>query len=716
MIFISSKSFFRTKKTIFVLLSLFCGFLRADEPQAVVQVKPSQDHELSFEEIFSQLELFLDDKLRPRLEAKQISKSKGKTLTGKEKRELDKELALIHSGYQSIYKALGTTDKSFEQGEFKLTLGQDSFRHLRLLCGDQGSQDKSIWTKLDRTGTCFGQAVLAKMLLSPTTNLELLKARQSLLKKMLEDQAFFNYLNQSIRAIKRVHRNLIKIFGTDPSVDYENILHKSYGLFWQTPGESEDSRRSLISRLFNKLTLGLFKGKAKYLDQISFSNDFNIVLFGILGRASNFYTTSILMRKNFEEISSKKFRIDILNQITGSNSGSIIKRGHELGASFLTIWYTFVWPFFQTQYFYQSSIDWVNAIKKSLRQFGSMRKLFDNYKKLSAIVNNLDPETQKALNLFQISAEDLEKKINKNLRWLSKNLSKTKTPGGFLKAYKMIYELRAEMGYILASIGQIDAFLSMAKLYKELSAKKKGLCFAQFIDSDVPKIKAQEAWDFSLDACVAVPSNFELGGGDDFHNGILTGPNTAGKSTFMRSAFLNILLAQTFGLGCAHSLELTLFHGLFSYMNVVDNISKGMSQFYSEAHTVTQALNRIKDLAKEGKTSFFMVDEMFSGTNPEDARSILEAICKSICKIDKSVWIVSTHLTGAASAIIEQTKGKFGGLMVNNFVGPDGKVVFDHRIVPGVSTTSTAFDVITDVGLDMEIVDDARIIQKNLVH
>ncbi len=707
--FMNFRFFLRTN--IVLMLLIVCPALMSDAPEIQTSLELSNGREVSFDKIFYERNLPLRKEIEDEL--KQKLQLEDKILKIDEKKKLDNDITTIHCGYQTIYKILSKTDHAFEHKDHAVLLGEETFRHLRILSGDQGSPEKSIWSKLDRANTHFGSAVLAKMLSTPTTNLDLLKSRQAILKKLLEDEEFFDSLEVLSKNIKSIQDDLLGILSIDPVADYSNILHSTGFLnLCKLDGKSflGAINRNVIA---NNAICGARLSAQMFLF-MSVVPVYAILAYLAYQKRSaigDFFSISNL--KSLLKASPSAIR-DLISGIR-TNSFKV----NAVAAGFLSLYSSLLIsevimlgciPFL----IYKSICNWITAIQKSFKQSGSMRKLFDNYKKLSAIVNNLDPETQKALNLFQISAEDLEKKINKNLRWLSKNLSKTKTPGGFLKAYKMIYELRAEMGYILASIGQIDAFLSMAKLYKELSAKKKGLCFAQFIDSDVPKIKAQEAWDFSLDACVAVPSNFELGGGDDFHNGILTGPNTAGKSTFMRSAFLNILLAQTFGLGCAHSLELTLFHGLFSYMNVVDNISKGMSQFYSEAHTVTQALNRIKDLAKEGKTSFFMVDEMFSGTNPEDARSILQGIVESACKIDKSIWIVSTHLTGAASAIIEQTKGNFGGLMVNNFVGADGKVVFDHRIVPGVSTTSTAFDVIADVGLDMEIVERARVIREGL--
>lgn len=358
--------------------------------------------------------------------------------------------------------------------------------------------------------------------------------------------------------------------------------------------------------------------------------------------------------------------------------------------------------------------EWTFALKKAFRQMGSMREIFDCYNKLSEVVKTLNPQERQALNLFELSGNDLERKLNKNLNWLSKNINSLKSPGGFLKAYKMIYELRSKMAYVFASIGQVDAFLSMAKLYKELLDNKNSFCFAEFIDSPSPRLIVENAWDPNLKPDIAVSSSFELGGGAAFHNAIFTGPNTGGKSTSMRLIFLSILLAQTFGLSCCKAIQLTLFHGLLSYMNVVDNVAKGMSQYYSEVYTVATAMDKIKKLDEEGKFSFFVVDEMFSGTNPEDARSMLEAICQDAILMKNSLWVISTHLPGAAKSIIEKTAGKFGGLMISFIENADGTMIPEHKIMKGISTQSTAFDVALKAGLGRNIVAKAQEIRQGL--
>ncbi len=690
---------------------LFSNSLLLCQPESTqVEVKQEVEFkEMTFDRIFANLDTFLSQEIKEKFE-KQIS-PEVKIRSKNYEEDINKTINSIREGHQSLYQIMSKASGQFWQGDFAVKLEEESFRHLRILSGDQGVPGKNIWTKLDRTATCFGRPVLAQMLSTPTTNLGLLRARQAFLKNLIENQNVFKQFNDQLSKIKPVQGCLLEILATDPSKDFENILHPSAMFDWNT------SNKSLLVKSLTLLNKNLIANNVA----VGLQSVFRLIMYYstfVNGYGFVRWISDPAQRRRLFSDKNDQFIRD-LNSFKGKNTfdpeiASDLQRAFN--SHFMHYYQNVIFPPFSVYFAYDNARGWAVSIEKSFKQSGAMREVLKAYAQSQKLVQSLDPEQRSALNLFDKSAKELRLKINRNLNWLIKNLPKTKSPGGFIIAYKLIYELRANMAYIFAALGQLDAFLSMAKFYQEVGAKKNGLCFAQFSESENPVIVAIDAWDLSLDPDVAVPSNFEFGGGGLSHNVMLTGPNTGGKSTFMRSIFLNILLAQTFGLGCGKSLVLTPMHGIFSYMNVVDNISKGMSQFYSEAFMVKEGLERVKSLAEVGKPSFFMVDEMFSGTNPEDARSILEAICKSAARIDKSIWVISTHLSGAAQAIIDKTAGKFGGMMISTSISPENKVVFDHRVVKGISSVSTAFDVITAVGLDKEIIDDARAIRGQLCH
>ena len=90
----------------------------------------------------------------------------------------------------------------------------------------------------------------------------------------------------------------------------------------------------------------------------------------------------------------------------------------------------------------------------------------------------------------------------------------------------------------------------------------------------------------------------------------------------------------------AASMKLTLFDGLLSNINVTDNIAKGESYFYNEVQRVKNTVQKIND----GKKWLVLIDELFKGTNVQDAMKCSLAVIKGLIKIKNSLFILSTHL------------------------------------------------------------------------
>ena len=87
-------------------------------------------------------------------------------------------------------------------------------------------------------------------------------------------------------------------------------------------------------------------------------------------------------------------------------------------------------------------------------------------------------------------------------------------------------------------------------------------------------------------------------------------------------------------------MELSLFDGLLSNINVVDNISKGESFFYNEVQRVKNTILKVSDKRKW----LILIDELFKGTNVEDAKKCSTVVIEGLIKIKSSLFILSTHL------------------------------------------------------------------------
>ncbi|MFT3902790.1 MAG: DNA mismatch repair protein MutS [Niabella sp.] len=178
---------------------------------------------------------------------------------------------------------------------------------------------------------------------------------------------------------------------------------------------------------------------------------------------------------------------------------------------------------------------------------------------------------------------------------------------------------------------QLDAWYSMA-----LAVRKFNLCFPEFVESDTPLLEAKGL--FHLQLQDPVPYDLEM---NPQHNFLfLTGANMAGKSTLIKSVGSAVFLAHI-GMGVpAAQMQLTMFDGLISNINVVDNIAKGESFFFNEVQRIKKTVGKVTD----GKKWLVLIDELFKGTNIQDAMRCSLAVIKGLLKVKGSLFILSTHL------------------------------------------------------------------------
>ena len=121
---------------------------------------------------------------------------------------------------------------------------------------------------------------------------------------------------------------------------------------------------------------------------------------------------------------------------------------------------------------------------------------------------------------------------------------------------------------------------------------------------------------------------------------LLTGPNMSGKSTFLKAVSICVYLAHT-GLAVpASRASMPFFDTISVAINVTDSIVSGYSHFMSEIMTLKNVLVE----AQKGNTCFAVFDELFRGTNIEDALEISTATIKGLTRFSQCLFFVSTHL------------------------------------------------------------------------
>ncbi len=236
---------------------------------------------------------------------------------------------------------------------------------------------------------------------------------------------------------------------------------------------------------------------------------------------------------------------------------------------------------------------------------------------------------------------------------------------------------------------RLDAWYSMA-----VAVKKFDLSFPEFEDQERPFLKAKGLYHLLLPD--PVPYDLEMN--PDHHFIFLTGANMAGKSTLIKSLGGAVFLAHL-GMGVpAKSMRLTVFDGLITNINVMDNIAKGESFFFNEVQRVRKTVEKIRDQKKW----LVLIDELFKGTNIQDAMKCSLTVIRGLVKVTHSLFVLSTHLyeigeelTGEPTITFRQFETRI----------TDGALEFSYQLKEGISKDRFGYLILKREGV-VELLDN----------
>jgi DNA mismatch repair ATPase MutS len=176
--------------------------------------------------------------------------------------------------------------------------------------------------------------------------------------------------------------------------------------------------------------------------------------------------------------------------------------------------------------------------------------------------------------------------------------------------------------------------------------------------------------------------------------GLITGSNMAGKSTFLRSLGVNIVLAQMGAPVCASHLLLSPAK-LMSSMRIADNLAENTSTFYAEL----KKLKSIIEAVHRKEPLFILLDEILRGTNSMDRHKGSEALIHQLIK-QHAVAILATHDLGLAK--LEARHPRF----IENYhfdVQVEGEeLYFDYRLKQGICNSLNASILMRKIGIDLD--------------
>jgi hypothetical protein len=180
-------------------------------------------------------------------------------------------------------------------------------------------------------------------------------------------------------------------------------------------------------------------------------------------------------------------------------------------------------------------------------------------------------------------------------------------------------------------------------------------------------------------------------------NLIITGPNASGKTTVLKGAMINLILSQQIGYGCYESLEMYPYDKFHCYLNIPDTSGRD-SLFQAEARRCKEIMECIKTQNTEDITHFCILDEIYSGTNPDEAVISANIFMKNIVKHDNVTCLLTTHYVKLCKKLAKNKRIINCQMNIKpNENGTDFE--YTYKIANGISTVKGGLKVLKDLQL-----------------
>ena len=282
----------------------------------------------------------------------------------------------------------------------------------------------------------------------------------------------------------------------------------------------------------------------------------------------------------------------------------------------------------------------------------------------------------------QSEVEDLEYKLFNNIR-------------------QTISEASTRIKSTTDTISTIDALNSFAKVALNNNYTRPIFNNENYISISEGRHPVVE---LSIGSNAFIANDAEIGKNDKTFQ-IITGPNMAGKSTYMRQLALILLMGQIGSFVPAKAADISISDAIFTRIGASDNLAKGDSTFMVE-------MNEMSNIIKNaGENSFIILDEVGRGTGTNDGYSIAKSIVEYITKYNKSKTLFATHyheLTSLEDEILSLENLKV------DIEEKDGDIIFLRKIIRGKTDKSYGIEVAKLAGLPSEIIARAKHILENI--
>jgi DNA mismatch repair ATPase MutS len=520
----------------------------------------------------------------------------------------------------------------------------------------ESKNENTLFKILNKTHSKLGGEYLRQILLNPTFSKTQLKKRQ-----------------KNIKAINKLLKK------TNLEQKIKNILKNEDEYTWLS--KPNDFWTHIHENLFFQYNLLDLLNKNEWFMMIY--NFYQIVISPISTVITPFYTILIpiiylkMSGINIPFIQLAKFAYKLVIQ--------------NLGFSFLkskSAWGMII-----------STLIWLGLY--ILNVYTSITGAQEKYKNLKLIynkvnlINNLSKETTEIIKVISTNKTLTNNFITKELLESIKKIQLTNSLGNYsylsnkgkiCKLYNKLIDTQEPIYICLNFLARIDYYIGLTKLlnnnysYAKYSTKQTN-----------PHIKIKNCWH----PCLTNPTKNSI---NTKKNVLITGPNAAGKSTFIKTLMLNVYLAQTLGIAPAEKIKTTLFENYYCHLFLMDD--KGEKSLFQTE--VSRCQNYLSYLEQHNdKPTLLIMDEIFSSTNYIEGMAAAHAFCDTIYKYENNISFITTHHTLLNKLENNVINKKFEAIVNEN------KIEFPYTITNGYSQQHLALQLLKQSNLNPEFLQRA---------
>lgn len=533
----------------------------------------------------------------------------------------------------------------------------------------------NLFSKIDRTKTIFGRYILKKILQNPTHNLEILNNRKE----------FLLYLTKNKENLENINNQLTDI----------NKLDKQFLWFWRENDEHSDFIYNMI--YFQTPYLQFLNKNELYL---RLSNFYKIVVSPL------FVTFSPLLYIILPFILLKFMKIKIpfkvLVKMMWSGSTQMISLPFVKG-DFAKMAINFLSKALSVFYYFQNVYNTITYSKNNIAIIKTLHEKVLGISKLASVTEGFMNRHETFIGKRVV--DNNEAKFSTLLDDIKNSPVPTilSDKGAILSTFYNILEKKELIIPYILNLGLFDAFTSLANLYDESKNKLTRYCFPEFQKNSKKRIDIKNLWHLSLYEKENVVLN-SVEFDKDKRNYIITGPNAAGKSTFIKSVLLNVYFAQTIIISNSYDMVLTPLYLISSCIRSIDEQGRE-SLFQAEMNKAKYYLNVLRGLEKD-QHALTIFDEMFTSTNHLEGMVAAHTICEELGKIQNSMCLVTTHFT-KITKISKSKKYGFNNVYFEINRDVNNKILFTYKMNYGISTQYIALELMRENGFADEFIDNA---------